>query len=427
MMSLTVMVILTNRLVQWALSKYGGIKKDMGNRVFFFWHEGEKQMKIIVKMAVTMVFALLMFGRPVTVAYATAVGNIDAGGGDMGLGTEENYWRTSRYGVRVTVVRGDGTVVARPFDLANCSVADNIVHFGKVCKLEYSAGAALTPASGAYIYSQPDTEIPRIISSGKYHASIEAIERYFCSEYAAKLVSEKTGISYYELVCGDYKVVLEPVAYFTYNSVNYAMTATEAALYNQLSEGGLRQKMTSLTHQNLPLALFLEKADLGYPAWTGSTTERVNDTQILSALGIGIVNYYQLREAIVPETDYTYRTDTDVITSVTLTSETEVNPDEPASVTFYIDGSSYTVSDIVMPEGGSQLVWVKWHTPSTPQILTISVSATGAELSESSFSARIERLEDSEPPDPLATDTNPTFSTVSAPHNSQKSTAGWSV
>lgn len=36
------------------------------------------------------------------------------------------------------------------------------------------------------------------------------------------------------------------------------MTATEAALYNKLSGGALRRVLPSLTHQNLPLALFLE-------------------------------------------------------------------------------------------------------------------------------------------------------------------------
>ena len=54
--------------------------------------------------------------------------------------------------------------------------------------------------------------------------------------------------------------------------------------------------------------------------------------------------------------DYTYRVDTDVITSITLTSSAEVNPDDPASVTFHINGGTYTVNDIVMPAGGSQVV-----------------------------------------------------------------------
>ena len=41
------------------------------------------------------------------------------------------------------------------------------------------------------------------------------------------------------------------------------MSAHQAALYDQMLSGGLRAKMVSLTHKNLPLAMFLERADLG--------------------------------------------------------------------------------------------------------------------------------------------------------------------
>ena len=35
-------------------------------------------------------------------------------------------------------------------------------------------------------------------------------------------------------------------------------------------------KMPSLTHQNLPLSIFLETPDLGYPAWGGTTSGKVH-------------------------------------------------------------------------------------------------------------------------------------------------------
>jgi len=105
--------------------------------------------------------------------------------------------------------------------------------------------------------------------------------------------------------------------------------------------------MPSLTHQNLPLSIFLETPDLGYPAWGGTTSGKVSDSDILSALGIGIVSYKDVPEAELQAPDYTYRVDTDVITSITLTSSAEVNPDDPASVTFHINGGTYTVNDIV--------------------------------------------------------------------------------
>ena len=70
--------------------------------------------------------------------------------------------------------------------------------------------------------------------------------------------------------------------------------------------------------------------------------------------------------------------DTDVITAITLTTSRDLTPDNPATVTFNIMGTSYRVRDIVIPGGDSQVVWVKWHTPPTPQTITITVSVSGA-------------------------------------------------
>ena len=360
-------------------------------------------------------------------SFATGSGNIDSGSGGMGEGTDTDVWRNNMDGVRITVVKTDGTIVSTPFDLTNFNVEDDTIHFGKVCKLEYTAGTSLSPGTGSYVCSKPGTALPRIISGGKNKASIEAIKRYFCSEYAAQLVADKSGIPFQDLISGSYKLVIEPMAYFVHGGLNYAMTATEAALYNQLSEGKLRKKLTSLTHQNLPLALFLEQDDLGYPAWTGTTSGKVSDDQIITALGIGIVSYADVPEAELQAPDYTYRVNTDVITSITVSSTREVNPDNPASVTFHINGGTYTVNNIVMPAGGSQVVWVKWHTPATPVSIPIDVTVTGAATAKTNFIARIVSLEENIPPDPLATDTNPRFNVASLPATPQKTHASWSV
>ena len=66
--------------------------------------------------------------------------------------------------------------------------------------------------------------MPRIISTGSTKASIEAIKKYFCSEYAVELVAQQTGINYDELIGGEYKLLLEPIAYFKHNGIMYAMT-----------------------------------------------------------------------------------------------------------------------------------------------------------------------------------------------------------
>ena len=379
------------------------------------------------KVMLLLLLSMAFFTAGHTSVYAAGDGNIDGGGSGMGEGTDTDVWRNNMDGVRITVVTTDGTVASTPFDLTNFSIADNVIHFGKVSKLQYTAGTALSPGNGSYSCTKPGTSLPRIISGSVNKANVEAIKRYFCSEYAAQLVSDKTGIPFDSLISGSYKLVIEPMAYFIHGGRNYAMTATEAALYNQLSGGTLRSKMTSLTHKNLPLSIFLEVADLGYPAWTGSTTEKVSDSQIISALGIGIVSYTDVPEAEFQAPDYIYRVNTDVITSITVSSETEVNPTNPAKVSFSINGSTYTVENIVMPAGGSQVVWVKWHTPSTPTSLSISVSVEGAVTGQTSFIAKIISLEENLPPDPIATDTNPHFRTPSLPANPINTTANWSV
>lgn len=382
-------------------------------------------MKLMKRALYPLLLSLFLVLSTGITVFAEGDGNMIGGGGGMGNGTQTDVWR-NQDGVRVTVVTTEGTVVSTPFDLTNSNISNGIIHFGKVCKPQYSAGTSLFP-NGSYSCSKPGIALPRIIGGGSSRASIEAIKRYFCSEYAAKLVSEKTGIAFDELISGPYKLVIEPIAYFTHGGRNYAMTATEAALYNQMSGGTLRSKLPSLTHQNLPLSIFLEIPDLGYPSWSGTTIGKVSDSDIISALGIGIVSYRDVPEADLMAPDQTYRVDTDVITSITLTTDEEVNPDDPASVTFHIDGRNYTINNIVIPEGGSQVVWAKWHTPSDPTSLTIDVSVSGASTARTSFVARIVSLEENLPPDPLATDTNPGFSVSSLPANPQRISACWSV
>ena len=72
---------------------------------------------------------------------------------------------------------------------------------------------------------------------------------------------------------------------------------------------------------------------------------------------------YYLEELEAP--DYTYRVDTDVISSIMLTSATEVNPKNPAKATFYINGGTYTVSNIVMPSGETERSSIRGNSRTT--------------------------------------------------------------
>ena len=168
--------------------------------------------------------------------------------------------------------------------------------------------------------------MPTIVSS-KGQSNIEAIKRYFCSEYACQMVAQAAGVDYERMIAGEYKLLIEPIAYFTHNSQYYCMTATEAGLYDQMSGGNLRRTMTSLTHKNLPLAMFLEFSDLGISAWTGNTTGTQNNSDIINTLGVGIVWFDEAPpEGDIEAPDVEYRVDTDVITSVTLRTDTDLTP-----------------------------------------------------------------------------------------------------
>ena len=96
-----------------------------------------------------------------------------------------------------------------------------------------------------------------------------------------------------------------------------ATTATEAAMYDEELSGGLRSKMVSLSHKNLPLAMFLEVRDLGYSAWGGSTSKPASNADIKSSLGLGIVRFTEKpEETSISTYDCEYRVNTQVITSV---------------------------------------------------------------------------------------------------------------
>lgn len=377
-------------------------------------------------MLLALVFTMLF---PIQ-AYATGEGNIDNGGGGFGTGTNTNYWSSRDEGVRVTVVKAsDGAVVSASIDLTNKTPNDIAVHFGKVSKTSYRSGSSLTPRTSTYSYVNPSQSLPQIISTSSGGASLAAIKSYFTDEQIIRSIAGFVGMDFNTLISGEYKLLLEPIAYVTYQGVRTAFTATEAAKYNQLVGGTLRSKMPSLSHKNLPLSMFLEVSDLGYPAWGGSKTDKVSDENIISSLGLGIVKFNEVVTPEVIEADYEYRVDTDVVTSVTVTGG-QSDPDNPVTVKFTILGRTYTVNNVYYPEGGSQLVWVKWHTPSTEQHISIGVSASGSgSPSMGTITANIVDLNKNPPPNPVADDRNDSYNRGNAvvPANPQKTSAAWSI
>lgn len=376
-----------------------------------------------------LVICLTMVILTINLTYATGDGNIDTGGGDMGQGTSTNVWSPGNEGVRVTVIRSrDRAVVTTPIDITNRPPETSIFNFGRVSKIHYGSGRTLSPQQGGYVCVKPSQTIPRIISTDGT-TNIAAIKSYFTDEQVIRSIATIVGMDFDILTNGEYRLLLEPMAYYKFEGVMIATTATEAAMYDEIVSGLLRQKMTSLTHKNLPLAMFLERPDLGYPAWSGSRTTTASNANIKSSLGLGIVRFNDVptEEPILSTYDYEYRVGTEVITSVRV-SGGQSDPNRPARVSFRIGGITYNVGNVYYPNGDSQLAWIKWTTPSTPQEMIIEVSVTGSgSPSKSNIHVRIVDLDKNPPPNPVADDRNNAFSYVGVPIRHEQISANWSV
>ena len=360
--------------------------------------------------------------------FAVGDGNIDSGGGDMGSGTSQNKWSPGNDGVRVSIVRAnDHSVVTTSIDLTNKQPPSTMFHFGKVSKLQYNNGRDLSPIQGSYSYINPSQSIPRIVSTDGRN-NIEALKSYFTDEQVIRSISSNTGMNYDVLINGEYKLLLEPIAYYTFQGVMIATTATEAAMYDEKLSGGLRSKMVSLSHKNLPLSMFLEVGDLGYHAWSGSTSTPASNSDIKNYLGLGIVRFKEKpEEPIISTYDYEYRVNTEVITSV-MVSGGQSDPDNPTYVSFSIGGRTYDVGNVYYPRGDSQLAWVKWTTPSTEQNMTIYVNVDGpGGTAKSTINIKIVDLDKNPPPNPVANDRNDSFSYASIPRREENTNANWSI
>ncbi len=380
-----------------------------------------------MKRLLPLLLALVLVITAIVPAYATGDGNFDGGGGGMGNGSKTNYWNPGMDGVRVSIVGvGSHSVVRNPIDLTNKVPAANVAHFGKVSKLSYNAGRGLSVSVSGYSYRNPSQSLPKIISTGSSKASIAAIRSYFTDEQVIRSIAGYAGMDFDTLIGGDYKLVVEPLAYLCYNSQQFAMTATEAALYDQIVNGDLRKKLGTLTHKNLPLAIFLEEADLGYTAWSGSRTEKASNGDIISSLGIGIVRFNEVTTPPEINDDYEYRVNTEVITSVEVRGG-QSDPDNPVSVRFNIQGRTYTVSNVYYPDGDSQLAWVRWRTPAEPCVITISVSVYGGGSAQGTITCNIVDLDGNDPPNPLADDRNNGFRLASVPEKEQVTSASWGI
>jgi hypothetical protein len=252
-------------------------------------------------------------------------------------------------------------------------------------------------------------------------------------------------MTYSELTSGKYKPLIEPLAFCKYNGTEYVGTAHEYALLDDDKSGAVRKSViNSVTHRNLPLALFLTEDDLGFKAWEGSKTDYMTTAQVKKYGGLGIVSWAPPPPPPPPpvlpaEAAFTYRTDTDVITPITITAGEDITPTNPLAATFTVSGiGTYQMTNVVIPKNGSQVVWCKWHTPSTPG--TVPITMTTNFGSTVNITATVVNLAENPPPDPRPEDTAQTsalpraasgmkFSIPAAPETNaaQKSWSVWSA
>ncbi|SES65401.1 hypothetical protein [[Clostridium] polysaccharolyticum] len=389
-------------------------------------------MKKIYRITLMLVCCMLLRSYAIN-----ADPNMDGGGSGGGTqaGTSQNYYSSGDDGVRITIIdvktkcRAEGTHTIDYYRKEGKN-EKKILHFGKVCKIEYmgtggyTIGRNLVQSDEKYLTNTFHTlDLPTIVSNSNSTSNIETIKDYFNNEKQLRGIASRTGLSYGELISGKYKVMIEPMLYLTFQGNYMAMTAHEAAKLDMAlggtltSGGGLRAKFVSFTHKNLPLSIFLKKKDLGIRPWTGSKNSRVQNGSILSYLGVGILNFApEGNEVDLDTSKYVYRPDTDVITaidvSVTGGNEDGATCDNPLTVQFsnpYF--GTRVVTGITVPQGGSRPVWIKWHTPNVTNKVVTSIEVTmmggAASSTHASIPVTISPLVRKEPINPAADDTKP--------------------
>lgn len=453
-------------------------------------------MKKILVIIMALLFLLSSFA-----VYADD--NADTGEGETGDALEDKgFYRSSEYMYKVSLYVGlsddadefsslsgdwqsvgNQAIYVKP---ATFSIPSGTVGSSGT-KIDYQNGQSLNPVEiNQYLTDDPP---PIPITHG---GSIEAVKSYFgdtntlnllINSFAAQMGTSKEGlVSSFtfsiedetvtgeperilpEKVNGEYQnevawlVVYEPIVltHLKDRSTVLAFTATEYALAQQLGyfnfgSGSDGQYVAGMTHSDLPNSIFLEESWFGYPV-TPALADNVywDLDRIINGGGWGMRMLRPNSEEVEENDttfDYTYRVDTDVITSVRIFADEDVTPDNrhvsdyyydypvdnTATVTMSVNGYTKT-TDVVIPAGGSELVWIKWHTPVTPSTVEIQVQVTGNQAAKidgdyrsATITGNVMDLDENVPPNPTADDTNDGFTLPSLPIEADKTITEWGI
>ncbi|SKC79968.1 hypothetical protein [Maledivibacter halophilus] len=415
--------------------------------------------------------------------------NADTGSGDTtGSVSDKGYYRGSEYMYKVSVFVGlsDNADKYSSLDsnfmmIGNSPIYIKPSHFtlpsnviGTVnSKVDYLNGATLTPSViTEYITDNPP---PIPITNG---GNINSVKSYFGDTATLNTLinnfAEQKGISREELVSnikftiegvtkkyqpneilpikvdGKYQnkvpwvIIYEPVtiAYLKDRQTKLAFTATEYALaqklgYFDFKYGKDGQYIAAMTHSDLPNSIILEESWFGYPVVSALPDGvKWNEDRIINGGGWGM-RMLKANGNNTIENDITYdteyRVNTDVITSVRIyASSGRITPHDKAYIKFNANGQTTTKS-VTIPGGGSQLVFIKWRTPSTPKDVEITVDVTGnssakidGKTRSKTITAKVVDLEEKVPPNPTANDMKPSgYIVPQLPNKAQKSSANW--
>jgi len=378
---------------------------------------------------------------------------------------------------------GDEPIYIKP---ASFSLS-NTVMYGQENKIGYLQGASFTSNSTPIILVDNPPPIP--ITNG---GNINSVKSYFgdtatlnmlLKRYATESGTTKEGlvsniafsindeVDTYPAneilpmkINGSYQnkvpwlIIYEPViiSYLKDKQTVLAFTATEYALAQQLGYFDFKygtdgQQIAKMTHSDLPNSVILQESWFGYPVTSALPDKTLwAENRIIQGGGWGM-RMLKANAVNVIENDtvydYEYRVNTDVITSVRVYASGDITPDNrhvsksayknpkknTATVTLNVNGYNKS-TEVVIPSGGSELVWIKWHTPQKPQEVDINVSISGNSaayldggIRNTIIKGNVVDLAQNVPPNPTANDRNDTFIVLSVPNKADKTTANWGI
>lgn len=207
-------------------------------------------------------------------------------------------------------------------DSSSVSKYHNVV--GKRIKINGYKSQYVPSLASLTIISEDNTE------------NLEAIRALIGDEgFLKSLCNLIGGLTYDDFADGKYKIAFEPVGYFTFAGVPWALTATECAILDKYmldimgsTTGALKTKLGPLTHSQMPLAAFLMYKELGIAAFSAGGNDiaysntgevRYTNTCIIRCMGIGVLSGIEgetdLGGAGKEVSEVQYHTDTEVYTS----------------------------------------------------------------------------------------------------------------